>query len=205
MKIYQKTWLVLAAFLAAPAMGPAGAQAALSGNASDVEMKIYEMYVSAHADCSSPIRIFSNPGAAAQNVVASPTFGIGAIPNGTYQCIIVKMSDEIAITPAFTSDGNLCKPSITIPLDVCGAGKTYTDALSGAALPCTAGDDTVYAYFTTAPSGDNSCLTRNNGCLLASAFTVTGDRTMTFVANFDGKVEERFGQCDCQPPVFSVR
>ena len=80
-------------------------------NPSSVLLKIYEVRLSPNADCSQAVTIFTNPSGASRDLVQNPTLGSGAIPNGTYQCFMAHISDQIIYTPA-ASDGAMAASEI---------------------------------------------------------------------------------------------
>ena len=80
---------------------------------SSVRIKIYEIRLSHASDCSNSVRIVNNPGGAVTDFVTNPTIGAGAVPNGAYQCIMVKLSNLITFTPASTDNNCVAVTSYT--------------------------------------------------------------------------------------------
>ena len=202
------------------------AQSAWAVNASQVLISIYSVAVSTSADCSNPTVVIDN-GATARQVdfIANSNLGSSSVANGTYPCVILKMSDVITFTPASTSGS--CTGGTQYTIDVCRAnGSTYTPltvsgtvGTYGSTTACTGSqaspvDDKVSLFLSTqstnSGSGGGQAFTRpasagTNGFTLNGAFTVSGSATGTFVVNFNNKIDGSGATCDLQPPIFGFR
>lgn len=185
--------------------------AANAGDASEVNMKIYKMWVSPNTDCSEAVLVFDESNPSSVNMVSNPTLGSATVANGTYPCIAIKMSDLITGKPNYTSDGGNCTPSTNISIDVFRVDNSATS---------TCPDGTVITGTGTSGAGaqDNPCLfmsttgnTSNTGWIasspfpLSGAFVVSSDRVGTFVADFTGQILDEGTSCGIDPPAFGFR
>jgi hypothetical protein len=176
-----------------------------------VEIKVREMRLSPNADCSNSIRVFSNPAGTPQDFTQGPTLGTGVVPNGTYRCMLINMSDHVTYKPAAT-EGD-CNASVEYTRDLFLAGTTSVSP-DGVSIPGQGTDsftntveDFPWAYFAIGGTLTGSCFDPNSKCPLSAAAVVTSDRNLTFVANFDGKIDgiNYPGECELEPPDFSFR
>src|SRR5215203_6015025 len=124
-------------------------------DASSLKLQVYSVMLSTSPLCTSPVTVFSSPAATDVDFLASPTLGSGNPPDGTYHCVIIKMSDLIKFTPSTTA--GLCSASVQYTADVCrtdNIGTTQAPDGVGAASACMGTDaapvsDAVYLYLTT--------------------------------------------------------
>ena len=177
---------------------------------SSVKIKIYEIRMSHSADCSNAIRVVSNPGGVTTDFVANPSLGAGAIPNGQYQCVAVKLSNVISYVPAADDLPN-CTANATYQRSVfhTGGGQTTSiDPDGNTITPIGDSQDLTenpfWAYFKIG-GGTQDCKSPAAACTLTNPINVSGDRTGTVVVDFDGKVDGSHVPCDVQAPVFSFR
>ena len=184
-------------------------------NASSLKLKVYGVAVSLTADCANPIVLFDSTSPTEVDFVSAPSLGSGDIADGTYQCVMINVSDQIKHTPATTSGsctagteytGQICQPSESTELR---SGTAF-----GSNTSCTAGEDRVTLYLqtgTTRTSGGNAFRKPTTtadttfGFQLGSAFVVSGTSTGTFVVNTDGKVDGSSSECGMNAPIFSFR
>lgn len=199
-------------------------------------VKLYKAYLSASGDCSNPVAFLSPEtdtanfplGYAEMDMVAGPTFGTGTIADGTYNCVIFKMSDQIRFTPSGTS--GTCTAGEEVTMDVCydygsGSPPTIRNAETGAETTCTAARgtaDTIWIYISTYSTTTEGTPTHSpflpptsNGDadrgfdLQSGTITISGNVTGTFVFGTAGKVDSLphgpggSAVCDMQPPDFS--
>jgi hypothetical protein len=178
-------------------------------NPSSVFIRVFEMRLSPNDDCSNAITVFTNPAGTAQDFVQGPTLGTGAIPNGTYRCMMIHMSDTITYTPE-TTDGANCIQGTAYTRDLFRDGESG-NAPDGTVIPghgvsaSNGTEDFPWAYFTIGGSNAGSCFSLSSKCLLSAPAVVTGDRTVTFVANFDGQIDGSFNPCELTGAEFSFR
>ncbi len=92
----------------------------LTGDPGDAWIGFRQVDVSVNGDCSSPVTVQRLAADADSAVVfdlaASPTIVTGAIPAGTYRCILVHQSDVLRFRPATT-------------FGACDASQVYTQDL----------------------------------------------------------------------------
>src|SRR3982750_4341402 len=137
--------LVASALFSAPAMAL---------DASSLKLQVYSVMLSTSPQCTSPVTVFSSATPTEVDFLATPTLGSGNPPDGTYQCVIIKMSDLIKFTP-MTSAG-LCTAGTQYTADVCrsdNGGMTQAPDPVGAPNACRGTDaepvpDSVYLYLT---------------------------------------------------------
>lgn len=191
-------------------------------NASSLKLKVFTVAISESTACDDPIVIFDSPSAQEVDFLNNPNLGNGEAPDGTYNCVIIRMSDTIKFTPE-TTEGS-CTAGVENDLDICIANGTTTtefDPVSaefGSNVSCTGagnlavGSDTVTVFMTTnSPAGGSTTdFTKptsesdtTNGINLASPLIVGGVSNTKFVANANGKVDGSAGQCAMNPPDFS--
>ena len=186
-------------------------------NASSLKLKVYSVMISTSALCTNPITIFSSITPTEVDFLAAPTLGSGNPPDGTYNCIIIKMSDVIKFKSSTTS--GLCNSNIENSTDICrsdNSGSTRAPDAGGTASSCTGTDaapisDIVYLYLTTntsAGTGGNTFLqpldaNSTNGLPLTAPLVISGTGRSKFVVNATGKVDDASGtSCGMNPPVF---
>ncbi len=189
-----------------------------ASNPLQLKVKVYSIYLSTSEFCTSPKQVFNDTSPSYKNVLDHPTLGSASNAdgswNGTYKCIIIKMSDVIKFTPA-TTDGT-CQANTEYTLDVCGSGYSTKD-INGNSSNCDSTDNTPYLYLSTASTSEGGTVddkpwvppvsgTLTNGFKLQNAFVVSGAKTGTFNVDGSGKVDGSSSQgCDMQPPSFSFK
>lgn len=184
------------------------------GDPSSLKIKVYAVYASVSAQCTNPIQIFQNDVGAFQDFLGNPTLGGGDLDDGTYNCIIIKMSSIIKHTPLATDTS--CVAGTEYTGGVCNANDSATD-LDGDPILCSgdgsnAGsvDSTVYMYMTTdggASQGDKAFVHPvtpgdGNGIHLGSPLVVSSTSRAKFVVNANGKVYAGGGECGIEAPLF---
>jgi len=184
------------------------------GDPSSLKVKVYAVYASLSAQCTDPVQIFSNDAGTFVDFLTTPTLGDGELPDGTYNCVIIKMSSIIKHTPKTTDSS--CVAGTEYTGGVCNQSDSATD-LDGAPIACAgdgsnagAVDNTVYMYLSTdaaASRGDKAFvhpLTAGdgNGILLGSPLVVSATSTAKFVVNANGQVVAGGGECGINAPAF---
>jgi hypothetical protein len=201
-----------------------GAAALLSANAmaldaSSLKLQVYSVMLSTSAQCTSPVTVFASATPTEVDFLAAPMLGSGNPPDGTYQCVIIKMSDLIKFTPSSTA--GLCAAGTQYTADVCrsdNSGMTQAPDAVGAPNACNGTDaapvaDAVYLYLTTnasAGSGGNTFMqptgaTSTNGLPLTAPLVIAGTAKSKFVVNATGKVGDDGVSCGMNPPVFGFQ
>ena len=184
------------------------------GDPSSLKVKVYAVYASLSAQCASPTQIFGNDAGSFVDFLTSPTLGDGDLADGTYNCVIIKMSSIIKHTP-MTTDSS-CVAGTEYTGGVCNVSDEATD-LDGVPITCSgdgsnAGsvDNTVYMYLTTdgaASNGDKAFVHPvtpgdGNGIHLGSPLIISSTSRAKFVVNANGKVVAGGGQCGINAPLF---
>jgi hypothetical protein len=187
---------------------------ASGGDPSSLKIKVYAVYASLSAQCTSPTQIFSNDAGSFVDFLANPTLGGGDLADGTYNCVIIKMSSIIKHTP-LTTDSS-CIAGTEYTGGVCNDRDSAT-GLDNAPIVCAgdgsnAGsvDNTVYMYMTTdaaASPGDKAFVHPvaagdGNGIRLGSPLVISSTSRAKFVVNAAGKVVAGGGECGINAPVF---
>ncbi len=182
---------------------------------SSVKIKVFGVAVSLTDDCASPVSIFSSTTGTEFDFVTGPSLGTGNPADGTYNCVMITMSDTIKTTPAATEGS--CTSGVEGTDEVCQASES-TDTLTGTTLAattsCITGEDKVTLYLhtgTTSTNGGNAFLKPTSaadithGFQLAGAFVVSGATSGTFVSDFTGQMDGSGPACSLQPPLFGFR
>ena len=186
-----------------------------AGDPSSLKIKIYSVYASLSAQCTSPIQIFNNATGTFVDFISSPILGGGDLADGTYNCIIIKMSSIIKHTPKTTDVS--CIAGTEYTGGVCNVSDTATD-LNNTTIGCMGNgtntgsvDNTVYMYLTTdtlASTGNKAfihpmAVGDGNGIKLTSPLVISSTSKAKFVVNANGKVVSGGGECGINAPVFS--
>ena len=188
-------------------------------DASSLKLQVYSVMLSTSPLCTSPVTVFSSTTPTEVDFLATPTLGSGNPPDGTYHCVVIKMSDLIKFTPSTTA--GLCSASVQYTADVCrsdNGGTTQAPDAVGAPSACAGTDaapvsDAVYLYLTTnasAGSGGNTFMqptgpTSTNGLNLTAPLVIAGTAKSKFVVNAAGKVGDDGFSCGMNPPVFGFQ
>lgn len=192
---------------------------ALALDASSLKLQVYSVMLSTSPLCTSPVTVFSSPTATEVDFLSNPTLGSGNPADGTYQCVIIKMSDLIKFKPSASSGS--CTAGTEYVADVCrsdNGGTTHAPDAAGAAMTCTGTDavpnaDAVYLYLTTNASAGSGGQTfvqptstgSTSGLNLTAPLTIAGSAKSKFVVNATGKVSGSDVTCGMNPPVFGFR
>jgi hypothetical protein len=198
-------------FLGASALCLCASAMAATG-ASSLKLQVYSVMLSTSALCSSPFTVFSNITPTEVDFLATPTLGGGDPPDGTYNCVIIKMMDSIKFKPSST-DG-FCTAGVEYTGDVCQTTE-QTRAPDSVATPtsCTTNvSDIVYLYMSTGktstggghafeqPTGPNTY-----GVPLTSPLVISGTARSKFVVNLANKVNGSVSPCGIDAPTFNFQ
>lgn len=194
------------------------ASSAMALDASSLKLQVYSVMLSTSPLCTSPVTVFSSVAPTEVNFLAAPTLGSGNPPDGTYQCVIIKMSDLIKFTPSAT--GGSCTAGIEYTADVCRTdnGGTTQAPDTGVPTACTGTDpapvsDAVHLYLTTnstAGSGGQTFMqptgtTSTNGLNLTAPLIISGSASSKFIVNATGAVSGADTTCGMNPPIFGFQ
>jgi hypothetical protein len=182
-------------------------------DASSLKLQVYSVMLSTSPQCTSPVTVFSNTTPTEVDFLVAPTLGSGNPPDGTYPCIIIKMSDTIKFTPT-SVDGN-CQGGTEYTTEVCQSTEfTQAPDSGGTTTQCTTGRDVVYLYLTTGRSvlgGGNTFLqplpphSTDHGVNLTSPLVVSGTATAKFVVTAKNAVDGSGPSCGMNAPVFGFK
>ncbi|MFI5362073.1 MAG: hypothetical protein ACHQ49_08905 [Elusimicrobiota bacterium] len=198
------------------ALSPVARAANTGLNPSSVQIKTIQVMISTSADCSSPVNAGLNATPAYQEMTAGPTLFSGAVPAGTYKCVMMNFSSLIKFTPSANSDDGGCVSTTQYVRDVCTSGSSFVTP-AGATVQCAGSgnsfsttENDVWAYFsTTGSTAHLGGLSPATAFLLSTPLVVTGSKAITFVTDFDGQLQSTMDggvlTCDCEPPVMSFR
>lgn len=165
-----------------------------------IKMKIYGVWV-ADDDCSNPINVFESTTPSVQDLLQNPTLGGGDIPDGSYGCVILKISD---IIEAGWNSGS-CQADIFTPGNYYGNrnGDAITDAVNSPSIALASGEQAIFLYLSVQGTAGGAChnkpttlfsppvgtnpVVSAGGDLLANRFVVSGSSAGTFkVRNLTG-------------------
>lgn len=186
----------------------------LGGDTEQATLKAYEFWIAKNSDCSSAVQVFEDEDGKEVDMNQGPEIGSGEVETGTYNCVIMVMSDTLKFTPKTTS--GVCTAGEEFSLDVFQSrGEDVADAVlpDGTTVEAEASEQKVAVYISTLSTstggGENSnafaaptSSAKTNGIKLSSAFEVTANKSGTMVMDTSGTVESNSGDCDMQPPTF---
>jgi len=187
----------------------------LALDADSLRIKVYQFSASTSEYCTNPETVFSfdDEDAEYKDMLNNPNFGSGTLDDGTYECVIIEMSDQVKFTPS-GNDGN-CVLDQEETLDVCGE---YDDGMveltDGSSVDCEDdADDRVAIYLSTATpvTADASAFlppstsSPNSGLHLAAALVVDGSSSGTLSLDTTGTVSNNTDDnvCDMEAPTFT--
>ena len=172
-----------------------------------VKVKVYEFRVAKNADCSNGIEVYRTASPAYEDLTHNPTLGSGTIPDGTYNCVMMRMSDNLRFTASVQDSLHTCTPGVDSTTDV-GHDDTAVDP-DGTQHPLgPAGtENIVWLYIrTNAPTGQNTnAFAPTGGIPLTSPLVVSGDTAHTMVFDFSGRIGDDHGACSCDAPTLGFR
>ena len=172
-----------------------------------VKIKVYEFRVSKNADCSNGIEVYKNNAPGYQDMTHNPTLGSGAIPDGTYNCVMMRMSDFLHFTAATQDSLNTCTPGTDSTTDV-GHDNTAVDPDGTQHVLGAAGtENIVWLYIRTGATiqQDSNAFAPTGGIPLTSPLVVNGDTAHTMVFDFSGRIGDDHSVCSCDAPHVSFR
>jgi hypothetical protein len=150
-----------------------------------------------------------------QDMLLSPTLGAGVIPNGTYNCVMLRMDDQIKFAPS-VSDGDQCDPATEYTQDIAntGSGDLYDPDRNLIGTSSPAHEENVWIYFRVdGPALGGNSFDPQSGMKLAAPVVVTGDKEMTVVFDFRNQIKtidtDGAGPnppfCNCEQPILNIR
>jgi hypothetical protein len=177
-----------------------------------VRVKVYEIRVAPNADCTGALTVYRTDSPSYQDWVNNPTIGSGAVPNGTYSCVMVRMSDNIHFTPSTTDPSwthSVCLVGSDYVIDVAhdeiGVNPDGTTQNFGS--PGT--ENIAWLYVRTGGGSQNgNAWSPADGLELTSPLVVNGDGDRTVVMDFTNQVSEQDNggwECGCEAPSMGFR
>jgi hypothetical protein len=140
-------------------------------------LRVYETRISESADCSgSFLTVFRSESPTELNMLDEPTLGSGVVPNGTYRCVAIRMSDMIDYTPAETTDNNNCVAGTPYSKDI-AHGETTTSPEGTDTVTVDGAEDVIWIYLSTNGTESGSGFVPDEPCPLGSPLVVTSDRS----------------------------
>lgn len=193
------------------------ASATIGGDPASLKIKVYGVYASTSPQCTNPIPVFVNGTGDYLDFLTGPALGGGDLPDGTYECVIVKMSDVIKHTPKVTDSS--CVAGTEYTGEVCRAGGDggLATGLDGTPIACTGdgtsagvGDDTLFMFMTTdagASTGNRAfelplAPGDGKGIKLGAPLVISSTTRAKFVVDATGGVVAGGGECGINPPRF---
>jgi hypothetical protein len=190
---------------------------AVGKDPASLKLKILGVYASTSPQCTNPINVFLKTTGEYVDLLQGPALGGGDLPDGTYNCVIIKMSDVIKHTPKETDSS--CVAGTEYSGEVCRAGGDggAATALDGSPIACTGdgtstgvGEDTLFMFMTTDPSASTGNRAfelpvapgDGKGIKLGSPLVISSTTKAKFVVDATGGVVAGGGECGINPPKF---
>jgi hypothetical protein len=184
---------------------------------SNLNAKIYAMYVSVSPYCTSPKLIFSNSLSTFYDVFGFPTLSVTDNKDhdydGSYSCLIFKLSERITFRPNI-SGGETCLFTEQYTQDFCPLG-VQTVGVDGTPISCSnSGDETVYLYLSTVSNTNNPALITqpflpptisdtSRGIKLDTVFTILGPTGGRLIIDGTSRITADGGSCSIGWPNIS--
>lgn len=189
----------------------------VGGDPSSLKVKVFGVYASTSPLCTNPIKVFLNSTGEYLDLLTGPALGGGDLPDGTYECVIIKMSDVIKHVPKTTDSS--CVAGTEYSGEVCRAGGDGALAtnLDGTPISCTGdgtsagvGEDTLFMFMTTDPSASDGGRAfelplapgDGKGIKLGAPLVISSTTKAKFVVDATGQVVAGGGECGINAPKF---
>lgn len=176
-------------------------------------VKVHGFSVSASGDCSDPITLLDDADPPLTDMMDNPTIWEGEVPDGTYPCVIMEISDILRLSPTESSDDGQCVQGELAIQDVChGDDDDGFRRLDGSVGDCADEEQRVALYLSTwstrqestnpfwPPTEDGDTTA---GLELDGELVVDGDTIGTFVIDATGQVQSAGDHCEVLPPTFA--
>ena len=187
------------------------------GDPSSLKVKVFGVYASTSPLCTNPIQVFLKTTGEYVDLLKGPALGGGDLPDGTYECVIIKMSDVIKHTPKDTNAA--CVAGTEYSGEVCraGGGGGLATNLDGTPITCTGdgtsagvGEDTVFMFMTTDPGASTGgrafelplAAGDGKGIKLGAPLVISSVTKAKFVVDATGGVVSGGGECGIEAPKF---
>jgi len=193
-----------------PAAAPQASQelpdGALWGPASSVTIHLYALWISPSADCSNPVLVQQHPAAGVdKDFMLNPVLFEGSPANGSYQCVMFKMSDVLRMKPA--SSFGACVANVEYSGDIYRDGETdWKDVdlnpIIGTGSDEVPANDHVTIFMTRNPAAAIARgISENQIVELGSDLVVPGQST--FVMDASQAVLSWGSGCGLEKPIIS--
>jgi hypothetical protein len=175
-----------------------------SAGPKSMPIKLYALYLSKHANCSSPILVQNyGPDGEIRDFVANPVLFQAEPDAGTYPCMILRMSDVLTMTPNKTFGP--CDSTQTYVGDIYRDGEAdWIDQDANPIIghgtddPSGAVDDHVAIFFTNdSTAAIARGISRHQLVPLGSPLVAPGQSTLYW--DMSGAVQDEGGQCSILP------
>lgn len=180
-----------------------------------LKMKVYKLAVSEDQYCQSPVVIFENDSPTLMNMIDMPNIGGGVLSGGTYQCIMIEISDTVIFASNASEGGcTLGQEEIT---DICSdTGTSFQLIEDRNTKTCSGSEQRIALFFSTASANESSSYTGNGfmapidsnlnlGYKQNTALLVDAALTLRLVSNGNSRIDDRFSACEMQLPLFELR
>jgi hypothetical protein len=209
-------WVVGFAGIINPIVAAIGSGDNYSGlNPQYLKIKVYKLAVSSDPYCQNPVVIFDNPSPTPMNMMDAPNLGNGDLLGGTYQCMMVEISDTVAFASNTSAGG--CTRGQENRSDICsdlGTSFQRIGALSSQA--CSNAEHRIGLFFSTASTNESHMFTGNGfmpptvdnanlGYKQNAALVVNRAIRLRLVANGNARIDDRNGACAMQLPLFELK
>jgi len=182
----------------------------------ELSVKFYRLYVSAYDTCEGAKLLFGEPNPDYRSILHEPTFA--SVDNsdrfldGTYQCVILQISDVLYFAPRFNEGG--CLRDERYATELCETGESTRDP-DGNLISCGSNiEDKIYVYVSTLstesradgrafepPTESDQAL----GLNMESSFRILGSQIGTLVINAKEQVRNVAGECLMGAPTLTFR
>jgi hypothetical protein len=178
------------------------------GAAAALTIKLYALYLSPNADCSNPTLVQDlGASGAERDFMTNPVLFSATPAAGTYQCVMLKMSDVLRIKPATSFGG--CVAGTEYAGDIYRDGENDWVDVTGATITGSGSDAApVDSHVTLFMARDTSAaiargISRHQLVQLQSSLIVPGQSTFRMDAS--QAVATDGVQCGIEKPVVSFR
>ena len=200
--------LIVRTQAATPFSAQAAAAAASMGDPSSFTLTFYRFYLAEDADCSSAELLADNgTGGVAHDLLTNPTLFTVTGDPGTYNCVVMRISDVLTFTSA--SSFGPCVSGTTYTTDVYRTGETNWRDVDGAPIigsgtDAAPVDNRPDVFFSTSPSAVIARGASSNQVVpLGTGAVIPG--TNTFVYDVSGAVADEGGSCRILPGAYEFR
>jgi len=191
---------------AAPQASEGLPEGALWGGASSVTIHLYALWISQNPDCSDPLLVQQHPAAGVdKDFMQAPVLFQGSPAAGSYQCVMLKMSDVLRMKPASTFGS--CVANVEYSGDIYREGESDwkdvdLNTVVGTGSDEVPVDDHVTIFMTRSPSAALARgISENQIVELGSNLVVPGQST--FVMDASQAVLSWGAGCGLEKPAIS--